>query len=73
MGSGPEMTPLVSPSVEKKCIEQLLVYLLANAPQILDTCGWLFIRFYILWKIITLMADVFLKPFVVFIAKKAYR
>ncbi|OQE32870.1 hypothetical protein PENFLA_c001G04514 [Penicillium flavigenum] len=68
-----ETTPLVSPPVDKECIEQVYKYLFQNSGYIVDAWGWIFIRFYIAWHVVSFVMDEVVKPIVKSLAKKAYR
>ncbi|KAJ5617069.1 hypothetical protein N7537_002183 [Penicillium hordei] len=54
--AGPNTTPLGS-SVDKNCREQLLLYFLDHAVEIVNIFGWLWIRFYIASGVVRLVMD----------------
>ncbi|KAJ5200282.1 hypothetical protein N7491_008917 [Penicillium cf. griseofulvum] len=72
MGDGNDPVPRVSSVVDKQCSEQVVVYLLENAVQIMDTLVWLWFRFYIIWHAISLLMDGIIVPAIILLAKKAY-
>ncbi|KAF3028300.1 hypothetical protein E8E15_010871 [Penicillium rubens] len=64
VGLDQETTPLMSPPVDKECVEQVYKYLFENATYIIDACGWIFIRFYIAWRAANIVMDEVFKPIV---------
>ncbi|KGO40943.1 hypothetical protein PEX2_015480 [Penicillium expansum] len=73
MTTDPDTTTLVSSVVDKHCKVQLVVYLFENAPQIVNTFGWLWIRFYIAYRFVDFVIDEIVGPIAVFLAKKTHR
>ncbi|CAI7661817.1 unnamed protein product [Penicillium crustosum] len=71
MEAGSSTTP-PSSSVDKNCREQLILYLLDHAVELVNTFGWLWIRFYIASGVVGLIMNEILKPIVIFLARKAY-
>ena len=71
MEAGSSTTP-PSSSVDKNCREQLIIYLLDHAVELVNTFGWLWIRFYIASGVVGLIMNEILKPIVIFLARKAY-
>ena len=69
----PDSTPTV---VDKQCREQVILYLLENATQIINTMGWLWIRFYLVWRSLKFCMDEIvvrlMVPLVVSLATNAY-
>ncbi|KAI2732236.1 hypothetical protein CBS147332_1375 [Penicillium roqueforti] len=59
--------------VDKHCREQVILYLLENSPQIINTFGWLGIRFYLVWRHVKFCVDDLVKPLVMSLATTAYR
>jgi hypothetical protein len=72
MGYGNDPVPRMSSVVDQQCTEQIIAYLLDNAVEILDALFWLWVRFYIIWRTISLFVDGIIFPAIILLAKKAY-
>ncbi|KXG47661.1 uncharacterized protein PGRI_015310 [Penicillium griseofulvum] len=72
MGYGNDPVPRVSSVIDQQCTEQIIEYVIDNAVQILDALFWLWIRFYIIWRTISLFLDDIIVPATILLAKKTY-